>query len=128
VRALIEAPVILRLARTVPPEGWARLRPLAEATVRAASAGCTATYAEADRAFHRAILALAGNTQLTRVAEDLHRRTQWPLLDPAGPQARTDLIADAAQHTALLDALIAHDGERVRLLVREHFGHVGEDD
>jgi DNA-binding GntR family transcriptional regulator len=128
VRALIEAPVILRLARTVPPEGWARLRPLAEATVRAASAGCTATYAEADRAFHRAILALAGNTQLTRVAEDLHRRTQWPLLGPAGPQARTDLIADAAQHTALLDALIAHDGERVRLLVREHFGHVGEDD
>ncbi|MDR3081730.1 MAG: GntR family transcriptional regulator, partial [Streptomyces sp.] len=61
VRALIEVPVMLRLARTVPAERWAELRPLAEATVRAASAGCPATYAESDRAFHRAVLTLAGN-------------------------------------------------------------------
>ncbi|WP_086560170.1 GntR family transcriptional regulator, partial [Streptomyces africanus] len=46
VRALIEVPVMLRLARTVPAERWAELRPLAEATVRAASSGCRATYAE----------------------------------------------------------------------------------
>jgi MoxR-like ATPase len=49
VRALIEVPVMLRLARTVPVERWADLRPLAEAGVRAASSGCRATYAEADR-------------------------------------------------------------------------------
>ncbi|WP_042837262.1 GntR family transcriptional regulator, partial [Streptomyces sp. NRRL S-15] len=33
VRALIEVPVMLRLARTVPEAGWCALRPLAEATV-----------------------------------------------------------------------------------------------
>lgn len=123
VRALIEVPVMLRLARTVPAERWAELRPLAQATVRAASSGCRATYAEADRAFHRAVLSLAGNDQLVRIAEDLHRRAQWPLAGtaPGAGRSRADLIADAHEHAALLDALIAGDAETVRALVQEHF-------
>ncbi|WP_443334761.1 GntR family transcriptional regulator [Streptomyces sp. CCNWLW230] len=122
VRALIEVPVLLRLARTVPAERWAELRPLAEATVRAASSGCPATYAEADRAFHRAVLALAGNDQLVRIAGDLHRRAQWPPAGAPAVRGRADLIADAHEHTALLDALIAGDPDLVRTLVGEHFG------
>ncbi|MBC2906621.1 FCD domain-containing protein [Streptomyces cupreus] len=121
VRALIEVPVMLRLVRTVPPERWAALRPLAEATVRAASSGCRATYAESDRAFHAAVLSLSGNEQLVHIAEDLHRRSQWPLVGAQPGRGRADLIADAAEHTALLDALIARDLEVVRALVGEHF-------
>ncbi|MEU9353180.1 GntR family transcriptional regulator [Streptomyces griseoloalbus] len=122
VRALIEVPVMLRLARTVPAARWAELRPLAEATVRAASSGCRATYAETDRAFHGAVLGLAGNEQLVRIAEDLHRRAQWPLVGSTpGTRGRAELIADAHEHTALLDALIAGDLEVVRSLVGEHF-------
>ncbi|CAM5492591.1 GntR family transcriptional regulator OS=Streptomyces fumanus OX=67302 GN=GCM10018772_57010 PE=4 SV=1 [Streptomyces fumanus] len=121
VRTLIETPVVLRLARTVPAERWAGLRPLAEATVRAASANCRATYAEADRAFHRAVLALAGNEQLVRIADDLHRRAQWPLVGGPAARGRAALIADAHDHTALLDALIAGDQEAVRALLEQHF-------
>ncbi|MFG3246524.1 GntR family transcriptional regulator [Streptomyces sp. NPDC048187] len=121
VRALIEAPVWLRLARTVPAERWAELRPLAEATVRAASSGCPAAYAEADRAFHRAVLALAGNEQLLRVASDVHRRAQWPPAGSPSARGRADLVADAHEHTALLDALIAGDPDVVRALVEDHF-------
>ncbi|CAM5613037.1 GntR family transcriptional regulator OS=Streptomyces tendae OX=1932 GN=GUR47_31170 PE=4 SV=1 [Streptomyces tendae] len=121
VRALIEAPVWLRLGRTVPAGRWAELRPLAEATVRAASSGCPATYAEADRAFHRAVLALAGNEQLIRIAGDVHRRAQWPPAGSPPVRGRADLVADAHQHTALLDALIAGDPDVVRTLVGEHF-------
>ncbi|MFF4396458.1 GntR family transcriptional regulator [Streptomyces sp. NPDC001480] len=121
VRALIEVPVMLRLARTVPVERWAELRPLAEGTVRAASSGCRATYAESDRAFHRAVLALSGNEQLVQIAEDLHRRAQWPLVGGPARPARADLLADAAEHKALLDALIARDLPVVRSLVGEHF-------
>ncbi|KOV36010.1 GntR family transcriptional regulator [Streptomyces sp. XY152] len=122
IRALIEVPVMVRLARTVSVERWAELRPLAEATVRAASSGCRATYAEADRAFHRAVLALAGNEQLVRITEDLHRRAQWPLVGSGpGGRGRAELVADAHEHTALLDALIAGDLDVVRSLVGEHF-------
>ncbi|MFF8878083.1 GntR family transcriptional regulator [Streptomyces flaveolus] len=121
VRALIEVPVLLRLARTVPAERWARLRPVAEATVRAASSGCPATYAEADRAFHREMLALAGNDQLVRIAGDLHRRAQWPPAGAPATRGRAGLIADAHEHTALLDALIAGDQDVVRALVAEHY-------
>ncbi len=126
VRALIEVPVMLRLARTVPAERWAEMRPLAEATVRAASTGCRATYAESDRGFHRAVLSLSGNEQLVQIAEDLHRRAQWPLVG-GGPgfRGRADLVADAHEHTALLDALVARDLDVVRALVGEHFAGAG---
>ncbi|MDX3528309.1 GntR family transcriptional regulator [Streptomyces sp. ID05-39B] len=120
VRALIEVPVMLRLARTVPAERWTELRPVAEATVRAAASGCRATYAESDRVFHRAVLTLCGNDQLVSVAEDLHRRSQWPLVGGPVSHGRADLMADAAQHLTLLEALGARDADVVQALVREH--------
>ncbi|MEV0125721.1 GntR family transcriptional regulator [Streptomyces sp. NPDC050703] len=126
VRALIEVPVMMRLARTVPAARWNGLLPLAEATVRAAADGDLARYAEADRAFHGAVLALAGNGQLVQVAADLHRRSQWPLVGGPVAARRADLVADAAEHMALLEALVAQDIDVVSSLVREHF--TGADD
>ncbi|WP_326609963.1 GntR family transcriptional regulator [Streptomyces scopuliridis] len=120
VRALLEVPVMLRLARTVSAERWAELAPLAEATGAAAAVGDRAAYAESDRAFHRALLALSGNRQLVMVADDLHRRSQWPLVS-APAVRRADLVADAAEHSALLDALMARDLPVVQSLIREHF-------
>ncbi|MFJ1748298.1 GntR family transcriptional regulator [Streptomyces sp. NPDC088116] len=120
VRALIEVPVMLRLARTVPAEQWAELSPLAEATGRAAAVGDRAAYVESDRAFHRALLSLSGNRQLVMVADDLHRRSQWPRVS-APATRRADLVADAAEHSALLDALMARDLPVVQSLIREHF-------
>ncbi|WP_349637095.1 GntR family transcriptional regulator [Streptomyces sp. RerS4] len=120
VRALLEVPVMLRLARTVPAATWESLRPAARATAEAAAAGDLPGYGDADRAFHRAVLSLADNAELVRIAEELHRRAQWPL--PGAPRTRrADLVADAAEHTALLEALIAGDLPVVESLVREHF-------
>ncbi|WP_328478987.1 GntR family transcriptional regulator [Streptomyces sp. NBC_00377] len=121
VRALIEVPVMLRLTRTVPAERWAELRPLGEASVRAAASGCPATYAEADRVFHRAVLALSGNEQLVGFADDLHRRSQWPLAGGTVRRGRTDLVADAAEHMAMLEALTAGEPDAAQALVRGHF-------
>lgn len=120
VRALLEVPVMLTLAETVAPERWLALRPFAEATALAAARGDRAAYLESDRAFHQAVLSLAGNEQLVIIADDLHRRAQWPLAQ--GEVVRTaDLVADAAEHVALLDALAARDLPVVESLVREHF-------
>lgn len=120
VRALIEVPVMLGLARTVSAERWAELRPLAEATATAAACGDLAAYTARDRAFHSALLGLCGNRQLVMLADDLHRRAQWPLAG-APRTIRAALVADAAEHSALLDALVAGDLPVVRSLVREHF-------
>lgn len=126
VRALIEAPVVLRLARTVSACRWGALRPLAEATVAAAATGDRSAYAESDRSFHRALLALAGNTQLVDLADDLHRRCPGPL--PGAAAGRPGgLRADAAQHTALLDALIERDMTAVHALVAEHYRSPADD-
>ncbi|MEN8652661.1 GntR family transcriptional regulator [Streptomyces sp. 21So2-11] len=121
VRALIEVPVMLRLARTVPAAHWHALRPLAEATTAAAATGDRGAYAESDRAFHRAVLRFAGNRQLVTVADELHRRSQWPLATGDPLSRRADLVADASEHLALLDALVAQDLTVVQSLVREHF-------
>ncbi|WNI18538.1 GntR family transcriptional regulator [Streptomyces sp. ITFR-21] len=125
VRALLEVPVVLALARSVPPGRWEALRPLAAATVTAAARGDRAAYAESDRAFHRALLEFSGNLQLVAVADELHRRAQWPLSAPRGaspPPARpAALLADATEHSVLLEALIAGDVRTVESLAREHF-------
>jgi DNA-binding GntR family transcriptional regulator len=129
VRALLQVPVVMRLARTVPADRWGELRPLADETARAASSGCRATYGDADRAFHRGVLGLAGNEQLLQIADDLHRRTQLPLTSGhsggSGSAGRVELMADAAEHIALLDALMAEDLEAACCLVEKHFGVVG---
>ncbi|WP_411107170.1 GntR family transcriptional regulator [Streptomyces sp. cmx-4-9] len=120
VRALLEVPVLLRLAAALPAQAWEALRPAAAAAHDAAAAGDLAAYLEADRAFHREVLALADNGQLVEVAEQLHRRAQWPL--PGAARVRqAELVADAAQHSALLAALAARDLPAVESLLRVHY-------
>ncbi|MFE7120648.1 GntR family transcriptional regulator [Streptomyces sp. NPDC057654] len=120
IRVLLEVPAMLRLARTGRSVDWSAIRPLAEATSAAAARGDRAAYAESDRAFHRALLALTGNRQLVLIADDLHRRSQWPA--PHTPSARpTDLLTDASEHLALLEALAAQDAATVEELVTGHF-------
>ena len=122
VRALIEVPVVLRLARRVPVARWADLRPLAEVARVPAECADRAGYAASDRAFHRALLGLAGNQQLVRTVDDLHRRAQWPRVTGPRSHRRAALLAHAAEHTALLDALTTRDLPRVEALLREHYG------
>jgi DNA-binding GntR family transcriptional regulator len=121
VRALIEVPVVLRLARSGRPEEWERLRPLADTAVHLAERGDLAGYAVADRAFHTALLGLAGNRELVRTADELHRHAQWPRVAAAAGRRRSELAAHAAEHRALLDALAAADLPLVEALVRGHF-------
>ncbi|MGX1760434.1 GntR family transcriptional regulator [Streptomyces lydicus] len=119
VRAMLEVPAIVRLARALPPERWEGLRPLADAGVAAAARGDRVGYAEADHAFHDALMSLTGNRRLTEVTGDLLRRAQWP---PAGGSRRrtAELLADASEHTALLDALVAQEYAVAERIAREH--------
>ncbi|MEW1863597.1 GntR family transcriptional regulator [Streptomyces sp. NBC_00669] len=126
VRALLEGPVVLGLTRTVPVARWERLRPLADEAVVLAVRGDLGGYAEADRAFHRAVLQLSGNLHLVAVADEVHRRTQWPAALPqrkgGGVRDRDRLVADATEHCVLLDAVASGEEGAVADAVRRHFG------
>ncbi len=117
VRALLEVPVLLRLAAESRPGDWAALCPLARHTQETAATGDRAAYAAADRAFHTALLCRSGNAQLAAVAAELHGRAQWP---PVPVPDADRLTADAAGHVALLDALTRRDLPAVESLTRAH--------
>ncbi|MFG2223308.1 GntR family transcriptional regulator [Streptomyces sp. NPDC048644] len=118
VRAMLEIPAIVGLARALRPERWGELRPQAAACARAAAHGDRVGYADADLAFHHALMSLTGNRRLVEVADDLLRRTQRPA---GGSRLRTaELLADASEHTALLDALAAQEYEVVERIARAH--------
>ncbi|MYT30161.1 MULTISPECIES: GntR family transcriptional regulator [unclassified Streptomyces] len=119
VRTMLELPAIVRLAQAVPPERWEELRPLAEEGVAAAARGDRAGYADADHAFHQAVIALTGNRRLTQVTGDLLRRAQWSGGGAARPRT-AELLADASEHTALLDALVAGECAVAERIAREH--------
>lgn len=122
VRALLEIPTVLALARTLPAEAWGALRPLADATVTAAARGDLAAYAEADRAFHRALLELSGNRRLTLIAEDVLRRGHCTGGGGGGVNRAPalGLVPAAAEHATLLDALCARDLPAAERILRGH--------
>ncbi|EST37227.1 hypothetical protein N566_14180, partial [Streptomycetaceae bacterium MP113-05] len=115
VRLLLELPVVLRLGLTRPPRTWQVLHPLAGRTVAAAARGDRAAYADADRAFHRALLEPAGNLRLAEFAEDVQRRAPVP---PAVPG--TSLVSAAAEHVALVEALLQRDLPAAERILRAH--------
>ncbi|WP_233580582.1 GntR family transcriptional regulator [Streptomyces triticirhizae] len=119
VRAALEVPAILRLVGALPPGSREELRPLADATVRIAAVGDLVGYAEADRRFHRELLRLTGNRQLVAVAQELHRKSQCHRM-PGRVPGPVELVADARQHGALLDALAEGDRSSAERLARAH--------
>ncbi|WP_165990099.1 GntR family transcriptional regulator [Streptomyces sp. YIM 98790] len=119
VRAALEVPAVGRLVGAVSEEGIAELRLLAQGAAEAAGHGCRVRYAEADLLFHRALLELSGNRQLVTVATDLFRRAQRPV-PGRRPPGTAELLADALEHVALIDALAAGDADTAARLTREH--------
>lgn len=113
VRALLEIPTVLALARTRPPEVWRALRPLAEAAYDCATRGDLTGYVVADQTFHRALVEVGGNRQLAVLVAELCRQSQ------CGGASREGLAAGGALHGALLDALSASDLTRAEALLRE---------
>lgn len=122
IRALIEIPTVVDLARTADRVSLEALRPAAREIVTAAVAGDLIAYVEADTRFHLGLLALAGNAHLVEVVADLRKRSRLYGLTALVEAGR--LLASAEEHLELLDALLERDAKGVHTIMTRHLGHV----
>ncbi|WP_436843021.1 GntR family transcriptional regulator [Streptomyces collinus] len=122
VRALVEIPTVVALARTADRVSLEALRPAAREIVAAAAAGDLIAYVEADTRFHLGLLALAGNAHLVEVVADLRGRSRLYGLTALVEAGR--LLASAEEHLELLDALLERDEKAVGEVMTRHLGHV----
>jgi DNA-binding GntR family transcriptional regulator len=122
IRALIEIPTVVELARTADRVSLEALRPAAREIVTAAVAGDLIAYVEADTRFHLGLLALAGNAHLVEVVADLRKRSRLYGLTALVEAGR--LLASAEEHLELLDALLERDEKAVHTIMTRHLGHV----
>ena len=75
----------------------------------------------ADSIFHTAALELTRSPRLVKLVSEL--RAQTHLLGLRGLSATGDLEASALEHLAIVDALVARDGNLARSLMRRHLQH-----
>jgi DNA-binding GntR family transcriptional regulator len=122
VRALIEIPATLAVARSAAPEQLEQLRGSARAVVTAALGGDLAEFADADRAFHLGLLALTGNPRLVETVGELRKRSRLAGLSVLAERGL--LLASAREHERLLDLMLARDLDGTARLLRTHLGHI----
>jgi DNA-binding GntR family transcriptional regulator len=121
-RALIEVPLVARIASGITARQVRALRPQADAICAAAEEGDLIGYIEADRRFHLALLELTGNAQVLEIVDELRSKTR--LYGLAGLVEQHALIGSAQEHHEILDALEANDPARTEDVMRRHIGHV----
>ncbi|QNP69203.1 GntR family transcriptional regulator [Streptomyces roseirectus] len=122
IRALIEIPTVVGLVATADTTSLEALRPAAREIVTASVAGDLIAHVEADTRFHLGLLALAGNAHLVEVVRDLRGRSRLYGLNALA--ASGALLASAAEHLDLVDALLARDEDAVRTIMTRHLSHV----
>jgi DNA-binding GntR family transcriptional regulator len=124
-RVLIEVPTVAGLAALMDDDLRPRvetLRPLARAIVAHAEAGRYVDYVEADRAFHLALLALAGNRHLVDVVGNLRSRSRLHGLAERANEAQ--LLRSAREHEQVVDLVLAGDAGAVESLMTSHITDV----
>jgi DNA-binding GntR family transcriptional regulator len=117
---LVVEPGAARLAAgRVDHEAVARMRSAVRDHRRARS---QAALFAANRAFHIALVAAAGNEHLTRFAEQLWVARVSAVIYARQHPATAEARADADEHERILDAVSAGDGDLAERRVRAHIG------
>lgn len=125
IRMLLEVPTVGEIAARCDDE----MKPKVEA-LRAGAREIVALavkpdligYLEADRQFHLALLALAGNKHLVEVIGNLRSRSRLYGLQQLAD--RGELGRSAEEHEQIVDLVLAGDAESAAALMRRHIGHV----
>jgi DNA-binding GntR family transcriptional regulator len=124
-RYLLEVPAAGQAAETDLGDRLKTLYELVDRIERTAAAGDLAGNLDADRRFHLLVVDASGNRRLTELVARLRDQTRLYNL-PALAESRA-LVASAAEHRPLLDAIAAHDRHTAETLMRAHLAHIRSD-
>jgi DNA-binding GntR family transcriptional regulator len=116
-RAMVEAPLVGRLAGRLEPGDAAEIRELVEQGIAAARDGDLPAFLDADRRFHLRLLEHAGNARAVELVDQLRDRLRFGAARDGAHPALTDVAED---HRAILDALLSGDAGRAEEAVRAH--------
>jgi DNA-binding GntR family transcriptional regulator len=116
VRTMLETESARLAAANATPASIARLRELCGQGVQASAADDLDGVVAANAALHAAVTELSGNKVLGELSAQVDRRVRWFYT----PVARQRGQASWTEHAALIDALVAHDGERAAQIMRAH--------
>ncbi|WP_341975966.1 GntR family transcriptional regulator [Microbacterium sp. LWO13-1.2] len=114
VRESVETLIFVFAAERHDDAGIERLRAALEREESAARAGDTEAARIAAGRFHEIVSELAGNEMLDELIRVFITRLQWLF------GQHDDLVAMAAEHRIIFDALIARDVDALRVLVPRH--------
>jgi DNA-binding GntR family transcriptional regulator len=121
VRIMLEVPAVGRLAGSLSPDEVSRLGELVEETEAMAKATDVEGFLTADRAFHLALVELAGNRRLVELVARLRDQTRLYGL----PELLSSGILETAagDHRAILEAIVAADRRGSEARMRAHLEH-----
>lgn len=120
-RMLLEVPIAKELASHDLRGATDRIDELVRATEQTATTRDVNAFLAADREFHLTLFELHGNRRLRDVVADLRDQTRlYGLIETA----THTLTAAAGEHRAIMEALLAGNGDRVSELLTVHLSHV----
>ena len=120
-RKAVEEAIVAKVARSACDKDSAMLRAWVASEEAAYARGDERGGLRLSVDFHRRLAEVAGNAVLSRYLEELVSRTPLIALAHRG-QAPAPCGCD--DHSALVDAIAAHDERRAVAVMREHIGHL----
>ncbi|WP_312364930.1 GntR family transcriptional regulator [Ensifer sp.] len=124
IRVILETAVADLMVENATPESIARLRQLAQHFDRMTMEGTVLEHYEANLAFHRELLLLAGNSELVEVVSEIRQRTSSAPVSQWRTRARVE--RSAREHHMMIDALEARDVAGLKRLIEAHIRQTGD--
>lgn len=124
IRVILETAVADLMVENATPESIARLRQLALHFDRMTMEGTVLEHYEANLAFHRELLLLAGNSELVEVVSEIRQRTSSAPVSQWRTRARVE--RSAREHHMMIDALEARDVAGLKRLIEAHIRQTGD--
>ncbi len=118
IRIMLETGIAAKVIERATPTDISALRELANRFQSLLLSGTVLELYEANLAFHRAYVDLAGNAEMHSVIAELRQRTssapvsQW--------HTRLRIEVSAAEHHRMVDSIEEKDESRLKLLVEQH--------